>query len=59
MQLSASSEARGMVDHCDFHKRESERNDEGPLRPDLVVTPERQGIVVDSKAPIPADAIGR
>ncbi len=62
MQLQRVVELAGMVEHCDFHRQESERDDEGRLlRPDLVVRlPGGKSIVVDSKAPFDAyaDAIG-
>jgi DNA recombination protein RmuC len=62
MQLQRVVELAGMVEFCDFHTQESERNDEGRLlRPDLVVRlPGGKSIVVDSKAPFDAyaDAIG-
>ena len=58
MQLQRVVELAGMVEHCDFHKQESERDDEGRLlRPDLVVRlPGGKSIVVDSKAPFDAYA---
>ena len=45
-----------MIQHCDFHEQESERDDTGRLlRPDMVVKlPGGKSIVVDSKVPIEA-----
>jgi DNA recombination protein RmuC len=58
MQLQRVIELAGMVEHCDFNRQESERDDEGRLlRPDLVVRlPGGKSIVVDSKAPFDAYA---
>jgi DNA recombination protein RmuC len=62
MQLQRVVELAGMVERCDFHRQESERDDDGRLlRPDLVVRlPGGKSVVVDSKAPFDAyaDAIG-
>lgn len=58
MQLRRVVELCGMVNYCDFI--EQERNDEGTLRPDLIVKlPGGRQIIIDAKAPMDAylDAI--
>jgi DNA recombination protein RmuC len=56
VQLKRVVELAGMIQHCDFHEQESERDDTGRLlRPDMVVKlPGGKSIVVDSKVPIEA-----
>jgi len=55
MQLRRVVEMAGMVEHCDFVEQESRSNEDGRLRPDLIVRlPAGRRIVVDAKAPISA-----
>jgi DNA recombination protein RmuC len=53
MQLRNVVELAGMVRHCDFVEQSALGGDEGPLRPDLVVSmPGGKHVVVDAKAPL-------
>jgi len=53
MQLRNVVELAGMVRHCDFIEQSSLGGEEGPLRPDLVVSmPGGKHVVVDAKAPL-------
>ncbi len=48
--LKRVAELAGMVAHCDFYEQESVTNDEGRLRPDMVVQlPGGRQIIVDAK----------
>jgi DNA recombination protein RmuC len=44
-----------MLDHCDFVEQESQRTDDGRLRPDVIVKlPGGRNLVVDAKTPLSA-----
>lgn len=46
-------EVAGMTEHCDFEEQVSVQNEEGTLRPDMIIhLPERKTIIVDSKIPL-------
>jgi DNA recombination protein RmuC len=48
-------ELAGMQEHCDFIEQASVTNEEGTLRPDMVVTlPGGSHVVIDAKAPLAA-----
>jgi DNA recombination protein RmuC len=54
-------ELAGMSEHCDFTEQESLQDENGRLRPDLIVNlPGNRRIAVDAKAPLQAflDAVG-
>jgi DNA recombination protein RmuC len=53
MQLRNVVELAGMVRYCDFVEQSSLAGDDGPLRPDLLVSmPGGKHVVVDAKAPL-------
>jgi DNA recombination protein RmuC len=55
IQLRNAVEMAGMVAHCDFLEQSTIRDDEGALRPDMLVRlPGGKVIVVDSKVPLDA-----
>ena len=61
LHLRRAVEVAGMVSRCDFAEQVSVRNDEGLLRPDLVVhLAGGKSVVVDAKVPLDAflDATG-
>ncbi|MDR1235815.1 MAG: DNA recombination protein RmuC, partial [Holosporaceae bacterium] len=48
-------ELAGMVDHCDFEEQVFHEDDDGKIRPDMVVyLPEDRQIVIDAKVPLSA-----
>ncbi|WP_157612396.1 DNA recombination protein RmuC [Ruania albidiflava] len=50
LQLRNVVESAGMVEHVDFVEQATYQSDDGPLRPDLVVTlPGQKHVVVDAK----------
>jgi DNA recombination protein RmuC len=55
MQLRRVVELAGMVNYCDFTEQETVSNEQGRLRPDLVVhLAGDKSVVVDAKAPLSA-----
>lgn len=55
MQLKRVVEMSGMSAHCDFVEQASMSNDDGRLRPDMVVNlPGGKKLVIDAKAPLAA-----
>jgi DNA recombination protein RmuC len=55
IQLRNAVEMAGMVAHCDFLEQSTIRDDDGALRPDMLVRlPGGKVIVVDSKVPLDA-----
>lgn len=52
IQLKRVVELAGMVNHCDFYEQQVANDDEGMLRPDLIVRlPGEKQIIVDAKTP--------
>lgn len=55
VQLRRVAELAGMVEYCDFNEQQTQRGEEGALRPDMIVRlPAGKTIVVDSKTPLDA-----
>jgi DNA recombination protein RmuC len=55
LTLKRLAELAGMVEHCDFYPQERTDNDEGRLRPDMIVRmPGGREVVVDVKTPLDA-----
>ncbi len=55
MQLKRVVEMAGMVNYCDFEEQVSSLENEGRLRPDLIINlPGGKKIIVDAKAPLAA-----
>jgi DNA recombination protein RmuC len=55
MTLKRLVELAGMVEHCDFYEQEQVSDEEGRLRPDMIVRmPDRREVVVDAKTPLDA-----
>ncbi len=55
MQLRRVVEMAGMLNHCDFYEQENEMNDQGRMRPDLLVRlPGGRQVIVDAKVPLEA-----
>ncbi len=55
MQLRRVVEMAGMLNHCDFYEQEHDTNDNGRMRPDLLVRlPGGRQVIVDAKVPLEA-----
>lgn len=55
IQLKRVVELAGMLNHCDFTEQNHQEDDEGRLRPDLIVhLPGGRQVIVDAKAPLEA-----
>lgn len=55
IQLKRVVELAGMLNHCDFYEQETQTNEEGKLRPDLLIRlPGGRQVVVDAKVPLEA-----
>ncbi|MGH7648721.1 MAG: DNA recombination protein RmuC [Gemmatimonadaceae bacterium] len=55
LQLRRVVELAGMVEHCDFDTQHTVRDDDGAIRPDLIVRlPGDKIVIVDAKTPLDA-----
>lgn len=55
MTLRRLAELAGMIEHCDFQEQVHVRNEQGALRPDMIVhMPDGRDLVVDVKTPLDA-----
>lgn len=55
MQLRCVVEMAGLVNYCDFEEQVSSSENDGRLRPDLIINlPGQKKIIVDAKAPLAA-----
>lgn len=53
MQLKRVVEMAGMVAHCDFEEQKGWKDEEGALRPDMIVRlPNQKQIIIDAKTPL-------
>ena len=55
LQLRRVVELAGMIKHCDFFEQTTLSNDEGVVRPDVIVQlPGAKQVIIDAKAPLDA-----